>query len=49
MDAQHFKAPYLRRTDIWKQADELRPHLRRLPVTPTGWLPPEPRMGIGLN
>lgn len=24
MDAQHFKAPYLRRTDIWKQADELR-------------------------
>jgi hypothetical protein len=24
MDAQHFKTPYLRRTDIWKQADELR-------------------------
>jgi hypothetical protein len=24
MDAQHFKAPYFRRTDIWKQADELR-------------------------
>ena len=24
MDAQHFKAPYLRRTDIWQQADELR-------------------------
>ena len=29
MDARHFKAPYLRRTDIWKQADELR--LRLLP------------------
>jgi len=27
MDAQHFKAPYLRRTDIWKQADELRERL----------------------
>ena len=24
MDAQQFKAPYLRRTDIWKQADEMR-------------------------
>lgn len=24
MDAQHFKAPFLRRTDIWGQADELR-------------------------
>jgi len=29
MDARHFKAPYLWRTDIWKQADELR--LRLLP------------------
>ena len=27
MDARHFKAPYLRRTDIWKQADELRQRL----------------------
>jgi hypothetical protein len=24
MDAQHFKAPFLRHTDIWKLADELR-------------------------
>lgn len=29
MDAQHFKAPYLRRTDILRQADELRQ--RQLP------------------
>lgn len=24
MDPQHFKAPWLRRSDIWRQADELR-------------------------
>jgi hypothetical protein len=34
MDAQHFKAPFLRRTDIWKQADELRERL-----LPHGTLP----------
>ena len=34
MDAQHFKAPYLRRPDIWKQADELRERL-----LPQGTLP----------
>ena len=34
MDAQHFKAPYLRRTDISKQADELRQRL-----LPQGTLP----------
>jgi len=34
MDAQQFKAPYLRRTDIWKQADELRERL-----LPQGTLP----------
>jgi len=34
MDARHFKAPYLRRTDIWKQADELRQRL-----LPQGKLP----------
>ena len=27
MDARLFKAPYLGRTDIWKQADELRQRL----------------------
>jgi hypothetical protein len=27
MDARHFKAPYLRRTDIWKEADGLRQRL----------------------
>jgi hypothetical protein len=34
MDAQHFKAPYLRRKDIWKHADELRERL-----LPGGTLP----------
>jgi len=34
MDAQRFKAPYLRRTDIWRQADELRQRL-----LPQGTLP----------
>jgi hypothetical protein len=35
MDAQHFKAPFLKRTDIWQQADRLRDRLLpqdKLPV-----------------
>ena len=35
MDARHFKAPHLRHTDIWEQAEELRqrlPPLATLPV-----------------
>lgn len=43
MDARHFKAPYLRRSDIWKQADELRQRL-----LPQATLP-VPEFDLGLE